>query len=637
MDHKQVMDSVDEEELEYSDIFEKKEWGYVRRDWQQPEGPDRPVVLTLDGYTGASSAEDGPSHYLRMSDGLLLAMSIGIHDRPELSDEYVAVQSSVRATGCSDGGEDQFEPYDRVGHGRDGYEMIEWLADRSWALDRVGLWGISYSGMTVLHVASTQPPSLACVVSNVIMGDILRGRTFPGGVDNVAYDVWVDNLPVVWWDDDHPFRGNIVPDDDPICVEHRGDRDNMAILEQLDDWYRDSTENAGYYARSFVTQARKIKVPTYISQAWQDGQTGQRGGPAVYNALDPDPIDPDDFPGGNPPSPELRDSPKLLRASTGYHGDVWRYLSEDRDQQPWFDYWLLGEDTGIMEEAPVKLDFGLGTEESQGAIDLDGFPDSDTAWERYYISGNYTLSTEPPESSGSDTYTSNVPDYWFIDDLTGDGVLTYWSEPVETPKVIAGTITATLYMESSEEDTEMFVSLADMGPNGDQVTYLQRGMMRASHRTLDEYQTRYNEKGEITRPVHTMTNPTPIIPDEIYRYDIEVFPLGHIIYPGHRLLVNIHDPPLLEGGEPGGPRYWMYNVIDNKSYNTLHYGKDCRSSILFPMLDWPEENDLPIEPECGEPTGYDCVDVNLPWEMTANQRHYRKQIQNSEQPRRRNR
>lgn len=607
-----------EDDLEYDDTFAKTDWGYVRHDWDEPAGTDRPVVVTHDGYYGASWSDAGPTHYIRTPDDALIATSVNVHTgtpAPPLSDDYVTIQSSPRATGCSSGDEEDFgEVYDRVSHGEDGKEVIEWAADQPWALDKVGLIGLSYSGMVTLRVAATQPPSLAAISANVIMGDILRGRTFPGGVDQLSFNNWLEGLTTNWWP-------NITPrEDDPFCEEFFHGRDYNEIIENHPDWYRSREENEGYRRINFIEMAKDIEVPTYISQAWQDGQTGQRGGPAVFEALDPDPVHPGDVPGRRPPSPELRDSPKLLRATTGDHTTGWSDVGY-RDARRWFDYWLKGENTGIMREPPVQLEFGMGTEESYGTMGLDQFPASDTSWERFYFGKDNTLSQSLPEA-GSDTYPSEIPPDWFLEDLSEENIQTYWTDPFEAPTVIAGTITTTLYVESTEENTEIYVSLGDMQPDMEQVTYLQRGMIRASHRELDESQTRYNENGDIVRPYHTLREPSLIDPGEIYRLDIEVFPLGHLIYPGHRLFVNLHAPPREEGAPS---RTWAYDPLDNGAENTVHYGANTPSSILFPTLDWgtqagkgrgnrngPRRGELPPEPDCGEPTQYWCYDVTLP-------------------------
>lgn len=618
----------DVDDLEYDDAFRKTEWGFVRKTWREPSGSDRPVVYTHDGYLGASFSELGPSHYLELSDGTLVAVSVDRWSQADMEFKFVPVQSSVRGTACSGGSESAFgEVYDRVSHGEDGREVIEWLADRPWSLDRIGLWGVSYSGMTAIRVASTRPPSLACVMANVIMGDILRGRTFPGGVDNLAFDEWLAGLPESWWN--HEERGDVVPATDPICEDNYGARDPRRIVDDHPRWYRERTENEGYRRINFVEMAREIEVPTYVSQAWQDGQTGQRGGPAVYDALDPAPFEAGDHPGPPPSNPDLRDSPKLFRATNGVHGTAWRQLG-GRDADRWFGYWLEGRDTGILEAAPVQLEFGTNTADSHGAMGMDDFPAPETTWERYYLGADHDLSASPPDP-GTETYESSVPDYWFREDLTGDSSLCYRSDPFEEARVIAGTTTATLYVESTRENTELYVSVADLEPDGERATFLQRGMLRASHRELDEERTRYAASRpdrvgdrDVTRPYHTMVEPTPIEPGEVYRLDVEIFPLGHVVYPGHRLLVTVHAPPREEG--PGGNRYWSYDPLENGAENTVHYGGDRASRLVVPTLEWgetaahgrgaPEEGvgygDLPPEPDCGEPDNYVCRDVELP-------------------------
>ncbi|KYH24799.1 hypothetical protein HAPAU_31760 [Halalkalicoccus paucihalophilus] len=91
-------------DIDYDDTFAKKEWGYVRHDWNPPTGTGRPVVYSHDGYVGASFAANGPTHYIRMPDDTLIATSVGVYSAipsPDLGGEYVHVQSSVRATAQS--------------------------------------------------------------------------------------------------------------------------------------------------------------------------------------------------------------------------------------------------------------------------------------------------------------------------------------------------------------------------------------------------------------------------------------------------------------------------------------------------------------------------------------------------------
>ena len=73
---------------------------------------------------------------------------------------FATVSVQMRGSGCSGGAFDLFGyPSDY-----DGYDMIEVLAHQPWvAHHKVGMVGISYSGISQLEVAGTQPPGLAAI------------------------------------------------------------------------------------------------------------------------------------------------------------------------------------------------------------------------------------------------------------------------------------------------------------------------------------------------------------------------------------------------------------------------------------------------------------------------------------------
>lgn len=604
--------------------FDEREWGYVLTDFEEPQGRDNPVVFSITGYESASRS-GRPSHYVRMADDTLLALNVGRwrqYPSPStLSENYVLAQANIRGTGCSEGRFNLFDPT----RGQDGYELIEWLADRPWSMDQIGLYGASYGGLEAFPIAATQPPSLTAMMANLVIGDYYRGFSHPGGVPQTQ---WTDT----WTHSSRPSAAEngkdlAVGNGDEICEqigggagEHHPDEDvgDMMLTRHQD--------NLEYASRNILSYADEITVPTYVSHAWQDQLTGPRGGPEIFRAISPDPIEPGAFPGRKPPRPEVREEPKFLRTTSGGHGTA---LSiGDRDAQRWFDYWLLGEggpETGndkgnrsvAFGEAP-RIKHFLTTKTSDSGIETGGavsgtdFP-GETEWVRYYFREDNTLATTAPDSSESpDTYTNEIFDNWFVggDLSANDSLLTYQSAPVEEPKLIAGPIAATLFAETRNTDTDptdtdFFVSVADVYPDGTHATYLQKGMLRASHRALDSRRTLHNEQGDIIRPYHPHTNPVDIHTETVYQYEIEVFPLVHVLHPGHRLLVNVHAPPENDFGNA-----WGYDAIDNGAENVLHHGSSNPSSILFPMQDWPGDSAVPPEPECGEPDLYNCIDIS---------------------------
>ena len=588
---------------QHTDEFEEREWGYVRSDFEPPSGP-KAAVLQKDGYGGA----EPPTHYVRMRDGILVAVAVG-REGPPLGhrEEYVPVQASIRGTGCSGG---TFDLYDRA-HAQDGYELVEWLADRPWSFDGVGLYGASYSGITAAFIAAQDPPSLAAVMPNNLIADQYRGNRIPGGVPNEAWGItWMNGLQPAL-DTSGTVQGAAAGDE--ICAQNVAERDPRNPADEPTLLFTRREDDTQWRIRSLVTYADGITVPTYIGHNFQDRGTGPRGGPEFFRAIDPDPVrKARDVPGQGPPPGvpglEVDESPKRLKAMNGCHvaGGI-----DTIDAERWFDYWLLGERSGVMDESRVTLHLNRGTEDSYTTFGLEGLYDApEIDWTRFYFGTDGRLQTRRPDDQTTDAYvTGNPRQTWpgglcLVDDegtgtvtwADGPDVLQYRSGAFGAPKVIAGPITATLYIESTAPEMDLFVTLADEHPDGS-IVPLQIGLLRASHRSLDERRTLRNDDGDIIRPYHPHTNSEPIVPGDVNRYDVEVWPLGHLVYPGHRLRLAVHTPPA-EGG------LWGYEPSRAPGLNTVYRGGDRPSSVLIPLAD--PSDDLPPEPGCGAPIGYRC-------------------------------
>jgi predicted acyl esterase len=164
-----------------------------------------------------------------------------------------------------------------------------------------------------------------------------------------------------------------------------------------------------------------------------------------------------------------------------------------------------------MEEDPVELTVNTGTS-VEGTVSLDAFPGRQTDWTTYYFRSEGALSTSPPTDGdgGVDSYlTGSNRQSWTYEAQEAGGEatmadgpdgLTYGSEPLSETAMIAGPMTATLYVESTTTDMDLFVRVATQNVDTGYVVPVQRGMLRASHRELDEDRTTYNDAGEIVRP-----------------------------------------------------------------------------------------------------------------------------------------
>ena len=74
---------------------------------------------------------------------------------------YVGARVDCRGTGSSEGSND--DEYRPVEH-RDGFDMIEWIAEQDWCDGKVAMTGGSYGGFSSVQVAALAPPHLETII-----------------------------------------------------------------------------------------------------------------------------------------------------------------------------------------------------------------------------------------------------------------------------------------------------------------------------------------------------------------------------------------------------------------------------------------------------------------------------------------
>ena len=513
------------------------------------KGHRYPAIFEMSGYDGGSSDGEGP-------DGG--AGSRGLTAMFE--DEYVTVHASVRGTGCSGGEFDLFSWRSAL----DGRELVEWVADQPWSNGNVGIYGHSYGGITGFMVAATRPPHLRALSVSGLIDDLYRGIVYPGGVSNYGFPLlWTGAVRPVYDVGGGTFPG--LAAGDPQCAANLATHSrtvlNDPILQGLQD-----TDNTWMQARSLITYAERIAVPIHITGAYQDEQTGPRGPYHLFEEVG---------------------IPKRLVMTNGDHGTQTSPLEIYRDRKAWLDYWVRGAGPGYPSSSVTTL-FEMADDASNGRKDSRTFPLEDTRWTDVYLGEDGTLTWDPPRGEqAADRYVSGSPrQSWSyqaghsagsqVTTPEGPDELAYRSDKLKAPLAVVGPITATLHLESTAPDTEIFVQLIDEAPDGSRY-YLQRGMLRASHRAIDELSSDRVEGGMIYRPHRPHTNPTLIEPGRVYEYLVEVFPLGHVFRPGHRVVVKIHTPPVVDS-------YYAYVPKRPAGVNTLYHDADHPSHLTLPVV-----------------------------------------------------
>jgi predicted acyl esterase len=194
----------------------------------------------------------------------------------------------------------------------------------------------------------------------------------------------------------------------------------------------------------------------------------------------------------------------------------------------WFDHWLKGMDTGILEEPAVRV-FIVGANEWRSA---ERWPIPGTQWTPFYLHAGGLLSEHE--------FWPNEGATTFEDSPFFHGAAAFTTPAMVENTEVCGPIALKLYGSSTDNEVLWFASLWHVDAQGRQ-RLLTRGWLRGSQRELDP------ERSRPWQPYHRHTRRTPLEPGEVYEFDIEIRPYGMLLKAGERLALKIRcaddDPP----------------------------------------------------------------------------------------------
>lgn len=473
---------------------------------------------------------------------------------------YVYLHADARGAGKSVEGIWRFHSIEEQ---NDHYDLIEWMAQQEWCTGRVGMIGESYYAWVQWFAAATQPPHLTTIVPWDGGADMYRDVVFHGGLLSMGF--------VTWWhfnmraqrlmDLPGPHHPNIMKWD--MVYE---------VLQHptYDDFWKERTPDF-----------KKIKVPVYSIGVWHKAALHLRGNLRGFE--------------------EVEAPKKLLVVHGDYVGEemfIFESMEMRLELLRWYDHWLKDIDTGIMDEPPVKL-FVRNSEEGYRAE--SEWPLSRAQQMPFYLRAGRSgaalslndgcLSQQAPAEEES-FFEFEYPNPRWLN-WRGGGtasrvngmlhptakILTFTSDPLQEDLEVTGPITMILYASSSEKDADFYIRLVDQSPDDEQLDgyppksrILTWGWLKASHRELDpELTTTY-------RPYHTHTNPRPIEPGKIYRYEIEVIATSNLFRKGHRIRID------LSNGDS-----WIFD-------GAHHYGLKVGKDRIYHDRDHPSHIILPVIP-----------------------------------------
>ncbi|HEY5082400.1 MAG TPA: CocE/NonD family hydrolase [Bauldia sp.] len=422
----------------------------------------------------------------------------------------------------------------------DGYDLVEWAAAQPWSNGKVAMVGIGAFAAEQYFAAKQRPPHLAAIFPYDPRGAYgpLGGfrEDYPGGVLH-AFRYLQDHFS-----GRHQVKGppgQLSPEREALWQAAMNNPDYRMypyifnVLAQrgqhmpaIFDLLLDPYEKEGTIAESERAIAN-INVPVTTGAGWY-GYTYKThlGGAQNYFA-------------------QLKPPKKLILTGPSHPERPLRALHNEMLR--WYDHWLKGIDTGVLDEPPVRY-WVMGANQWRTGGD---WPLPETVWTPLYLNSWERLSGEPFTPASVDEFQN--PDAFVQMPPTQTNQvakLRYMTDPLPEDTLVAGPIALTLFASIDQDDTTWIVILKDIGPDPTVRTAregereirtdlpereLTRGWLRASCRELDL------ERSRPWKPWHKLTRAAreAVVPGEIIEYAIEIQATANLFRAGHRIAIEI--------------------------------------------------------------------------------------------------
>ena len=419
---------------------------------------------------------------------------------------YVHVIANIRGSGESEGN----YPFLAAPEAQDGCELIEWIARQPWCDGNVGMFGVSYFGRIQHFVASLRPPHLKCIFAPWASTDQYRDALCHGGIlahnwavswsgalSNIRYQSesrrdwsdaqWKDALARALADKDLKAHPAVIaalknPDQglNPLVTD--------IVLNPLD----------GPFWEKRKVAYDSIEIPAYIGGDW-----------GIYGLH---------LPGAFRSWDKLRGPKKMMIGPAAYlERPVYQLQYESLR---WFDHWLKGMDTGIMEEPPIRV-FVRGTQQWKKSSE---WPLPETKWTPFYLhEGGLLWEREHFPNEGSSSFSDSP---WGREHLEFSS-----PELVEETEVI-GPVLLNFYASTTDDEVLWFVSLREVDAHGKEKV-LTRGWLRGSHREVAP------DRSKRWEPYHPHARSEPLVPGKIYEFNIAIVATANLFKAGSRIKLKI--------------------------------------------------------------------------------------------------
>lgn len=435
---------------------------------------------------------------------------------------YVQIIVNARGTSGSGGTWTMFDQQERD----DLYDVIEWVAAQPWCDGNVGMLGVSYFAMTQLAAAAVKPPHLKAIAPFLATDDLYEIAYHHGLYSSGFISSWLAAVGGLSTRADSFWRSrgiDAVRDmlDVPAIHSrmHMDSEGQFGVIKQLlrthypehpfgDLWRQVAVEHPTrdtfWDERNVRPLLGDVDIPVYLAADWSNVAVHLPSTISAWKAM------------------QRRPDVRLSLLQPG--GFDWPWESMHYEVLAWFDQWLKGRETGIIDGPPIRYQLtGI-----DGWRTAESWPPPEAELTELVLN--------PDGSLGGDADPDAFREYLYLPKDSGlpsnanpqtlPQALSWDTPALDTALELAGDLELALDARITATDTGWIAVLYDVDPDGT-AQWITAGWLRATLANLDEANSvpgapAYDDRQPVAIPTGTRrTYRIPMTPTAIH------LPAGH--------------------------------------------------------------------------------------------------------------
>ena len=415
---------------------------------------------------------------------------------------FVGARVDIRGFGASEGAPPNREY--SAQEQQDAEQVIAWLASQPWSNGKVGMLGISWGGFNAIQMALRKPPALKAILAVAATEELYKEDVhYMDGVFHIdEFELTMD------LDQGRPGAPDFSLDESVVGPRMNSEPWSLTYMKQQRD---------GSFWRAPLRPIEALQVPAFLIGGLQDGYRD-----SIPRML------------------EKVKSPLKAWIGPWNHGfpngSDYGPALEWRDQAVrWFDYWLKGRNTGVLEDPRVVIyQQHWHPPEAQpqnvpGEWRAESWPPAGLQPMTLYLQPDHVLAANAATGDSQDKlrYIPSVgveAGFWWGELLTDQRPvdafsLTYDSQPLVDEVAILGLPHLNLRVAADARLADWFVRLSDVAPDG-RVTMVTGAGINGAQRD-------------------SMSDPEDLVPGKFYDLSLDLHLASWVFPKGHRIRVAV--------------------------------------------------------------------------------------------------